>query len=232
MRRHLAPAALLLPAVLVVACSSAPPTESAQATSEDLISCPAGTHADCSGDGPRGQIICTCVQDTGCTFTAPAMPAWMESSTGGISYSAWVAAWAVPSSTGACPVITLPGGRWAEIGQAIGQFDIDSTDDVPMSIGAWIPNEPSDCSQVPGMSAGHCCTYVWWPNGYPKVGANGEPDDVGLPPQDTTNLCLVQGGKNVGLEMYAQYCDAYKDGGSCPVPGAGGCSTCPPVLHP
>jgi hypothetical protein len=125
-------------------------------------------------------------------------------------------------------VITLPTGRWAELGQAIGQLDVDSTDDVPMSLGSWLSQ--SACSQVPGMSP-KCCTYVWWPNGYPKELPNGTPDDVGMAPQDTTNLCLVQGGHNVALEMYGSYC-ARPDGGSCPVPGSGGCGSCTPVQPP
>ncbi|HEX8793715.1 MAG TPA: hypothetical protein VF765_22385 [Polyangiaceae bacterium] len=233
MSRRLVPAALLVPALFVAACSSASPTESERATSEAILrGCGAGTHPDCSGDGPQGQTICSCVQDSGCTFTAPAIPAWLQANYGsGIDYGVWVAAWAVPSSTATCPVITMPTGRWAPLGDPIGQFDINSTDGVPDSVGWWVG--PNACSQVSGMGP-YCCTYVWWPNGYPKVNPNGtgSPDDDDLPAQDTSSLCMVQGGHNVALEMFSQYCDAWRDGGSCPVPGSGGCGSCSVLQAP
>jgi hypothetical protein len=50
---------------VLVACSSGSGGENAVTGASELIipKCPPGQHLDCSGDGPKGQTICTCVQN-------------------------------------------------------------------------------------------------------------------------------------------------------------------------
>jgi hypothetical protein len=207
------PVALVLfavfPAALALACGSTP-TESEGTTSEALVSCPVGQHKYCDVNEITGRLFCTCDQNT-CTYATPPPPP-----AGSI---AWVAAWASPSVNGTCPVIRTPTGLWAEIGDVIGPtVPLDYMESVPNN-SALVPLTPSDCTQVPGMGSS-CCTYVWWPNGYPSA------DGGTLPMQDVQDLCPVDGATLVPIE---QIPCSYANGNHCEQPGGGGCSSCKPV---
>jgi hypothetical protein len=207
------PVALVLfavfPAALALACGSTP-TESEGTTSEAIVSCPVGEHAHCDVNEVTGRLFCTCNQNTCSYATPPPSPA------GGI---AWIAAWASPRVNGACPVIKTPTGLWAEIGDVIGPTDGNYAEEVPNDSAFLQPLTPVDCTQVPGMGSS-CCTYVWWPSGYPS--ANGGT----LPPQDSADLCPVDGATLVPLE---QVPCAETITHKCQQPGGGGCSSCKPV---
>jgi len=203
----------LFPCALALACSSSP-TESVGTTSQAIfVKCPAGQHDDCQVNEIRGGMYCTCAANT-CNYATPPQPPQ--------GLIAWVAAWASQSVNGTCPVITTPTGRWAEIGDLIGPTDPNLWTGVPDD-SSPASFAPGDCTQVPGMGS-TCCTYVWWPNGYPDP-----THDTTLPAQDTQDLCPVNGETLVPLEQQVPpYCNPV-DAGACTEPGSGGCATCPPV---
>jgi hypothetical protein len=204
----------LFPCALALACSSSP-TESVEATSQEIfVTCPVGQHDSCEMNEVTGRYFCTCAPNTCNYATAPQPPQGIV---------AWVAAWASKSVNGTCPVITTPTGRWAQLGDVIGATEVFTYSNGLPNDTSLANLEPGDCTQVPGMGS-TCCTYVWWPNGYP-AGAM----DATLPAQNIPDLCPVNGETLVPLEQWGYPGCNPADAGSCTLPGGGGCATCPPV---
>jgi hypothetical protein len=212
------PVALVLfamfPAALALACGSTP-TEREETNSEAIVSCPAGEHPYCDTNEVTGKLFCRCVQNT-CSYAPPATPP----PPGDV---AWIAAWASPRVNGTCPVITTPTGRWAEIGDVIGPTATFAYANGVPDDGSLYPLTPSDCSHVPGMGSS-CCTYVWWPNGYPA-------QVIDLPMQDTQDLCPVNGATLVPIEQVAPIVSQGSADAGGPLPGNGGCGSCVPVMQ-
>lgn len=214
MRRPAAlPLLAILPAALALACGSTPTSESERTASEAIfVSCPAGEHDYCDVNELTGKSFCTCVQNT-CSYAATTPP--------GPGMEAWVVAWASKTVNGACPVIRTATGSWAEIGDVIGPTgEYSYANGIPDDWSLW-SFTPGDCTQVPGMGSS-CCTYVWWPNGYPA-------QTSGLPMPDTQDLCPVNGETLVPIEQIQPIIPLGNADAGGPLPGGGGCGSCPPV---
>jgi hypothetical protein len=207
MRRPAALVLALFPAILALACGSTP-SEREETTSAAIISCPVGEHLYCDTNEVTGKLLCTCQQNS-CTYApAPPPPSWAA--------EAWIAAWASPPLNGTCPVIKTSTGLWADVGDVLGPTDQAYVNGVPTDSVSMGSLTPSGCSQVAGMPS-NCCTYVWWPNGYPSY------PDKGLPTQDFHDLCPVNGATLVPIEQLP--CNP-TGGHKCDEPGNGGCPSC------
>jgi len=209
--------AITLTSLAAAACGTAP-GEPAGTTSQELINlhppettCSQGYQYECQD--LDGHDPCGCVMRP-CNWVVPPPPT---------TYATWVEAWAVQTPDGLCPEIVTPTGTWAEFGSLQGPAS------GPPYYFDGVPNEPDNCfgpvtvnpSQTceSKFDGGSCCTYVWWPSGYPSAPASSWPE------QDSQALCTEPNLTLVALEQPTQT-------GLCPRPGSGTCPTCNQVSFP
>jgi hypothetical protein len=176
---------------VVVACSSAP-VEHTESTGEAVSYQPAAT----IGHNPPPPFI-----NPACEVVYPSLecPQFYV-----------VDAWAVQTANGQCPSITTKHGTWAQIFTMSppagydksfnGVPGIDNTRNVKLQ-------SPS-CSTV---TSAPCCTYVYWPNGWPYDTDPAKADPQALCTVETRSItpipwetCPVAAlhGKDGGLECY------------------------------
>jgi hypothetical protein len=125
-------------------------------------------------------------------------------------------AWAVQTADGACAPIATTHGTWAQIFSQSPPPGYDETFNGVPGLGThWFPPPSPSCSSV---LTGSCCTYVWWPNGWP--------DDPDPAVADPSALCTWDTQQMVPIPLYE--CPIRIDNGvcGCGSPGGGGCDTC------
>jgi hypothetical protein len=204
--RHLI--AVMLAAVAAVACSTAP-GEPTGTTTQAVTTCSSGYEYQCHLI--FGHDLCGCVA-VPCNWVIPPPP-----TTPPTYGTVWAEAWAVQTPSGACPEIETPTGTWAELGSIQGPppgpplYFNGIPDEAGNCFGPNSENPSQTCASM--LDGGSCCTYVWWPRGYP----NGPPSSWA--PQDSQALCTFQGRTIVALQQPTVT-------PSCPAPGSGTCGTC------
>ncbi len=202
--RHLI--AITLASVAAVACGTAP-GEPAGTTTQAVTTCSPGYVYQCHL--MSGHELCGC-EEVPCNWVVPPPP------TTPTTLGVWAEAWAVESPTGACPEIVTPTGTWAELGSIPGPasgpplYFNGVPDEAGNCFGPGTRNVSQTCASM--FDGGSCCTYVWWPSGYPNMA-------VSWPQQDSQALCTYVGRTIVALQQPTVTPD-------CPHPGSGTCGTC------
>jgi hypothetical protein len=204
----LASAALAVGAVLA-ACSSGPEgEETGSSVSQDLYAdhCPVGQVSTCT-KGPDGALVCKC---------GPA-PLACVSITPSPLPSGYIAAWATTPRSGSCGDIVVAGkGTWANVGTTPPGFS-------PLPAGSdGVPNDgegtPPSCTDV--FPSSTCCTYVWWPNGFPDGANQAKQDNTVICGADTASVeAIYEGDPSCNEPDGGHKC---KGGDDCPTcTGAG-----------
>jgi hypothetical protein len=170
--------------VILAACSSGPENEVTGATAEQILieHCPIGQQPSCTGK------VCTCVPLQPVCTPLPSNDAGAE---GG-----YVEAWAVVTRDGYCPPMpdSIDGvaqGTWAQIGTVPTGFSAMTpaapgyTSGVPNDLS---PTSPSCTSAFPAPAYPTCCTYVWWPIGFPGGYGQALQDPAALCNSNTAEL--------------------------------------------
>lgn len=202
-------------ALAVAACGTVPDGTEKSASEGQALGvhkCPVGQRPDCSGDGPQGQEICTCV--AACNVSYPAY-----------GPSSYVQSWAVLSPDGTCPDVAGSGGTWKDL-QSV-QSVPGGFDGVPCEI-RWASYPVRSCAFYFGSA--QCCTYVWWPTGFvapsTQVAQTSTPSVCPSEPQDELALCGFYGYED--RELYAMLAGSCPESNESRCDGGGGssCNTC------
>jgi hypothetical protein len=204
-------------AALVVAACGTAPSEKSATEGQDLTipKCPAGEEPSCSGDGPQGQTICTCVaMPPVCNWIVPA----------GAPADDYVASWSVLSTNGTCPPIPGAGGTWENLQPTPAG---DAFDGVPCEVKETSLPATTCSAFFPGEVNGQgCCTYVWWPADFspPSTGCNVNQDPQVLCQHTGTTYNATLGGLCGDAPDGGD-----EDGGHTICNGGSSCGTCLPL---
>ena len=185
--RLIVAAAVLALGLVPAACSSSPDAENVGvSTSEALVkqACPNGEEARCMG------TVCSCVPVGSSEPTSVCSPLPL---TFGAKF---VVAWAVVPRNGTCADIPGLNGVWAEIDTVPAGFP-----SFPLETQAQVPNAedgiPPNCADVfPHATYPTCCTYVWWPDGFPTAADMAMQDNIAICTQNTAEEEQI--GENSG----------------------------------